>query len=416
MRATQMNVRPEVSAWMDSRLGEEHSTVRIPKRARSHFQANGDRLVMRTDKGSCVLQIKQARHEDAARLAAQLQAGEITVAQANMTCFVTTETRNRICGRRRAKLEEFCYVTDGVDNLMIGADPEFVLVQPDTGRFQYAAQVNGMPGKEAELGHDGPLAELRPQPDTEVANVVERIRQILKTKANAIQGLDWRGGAFFGNTAFPNDRRVGIGGHIHIGDPSLLKEEVRSASHMRIIQLLDEVVALPLVRVDTPDPQLRRGPPGGGYGKYGDQRPQKGRFEWRVPSGLWLAHPTTAEAVLGATKAVAEAGYQLIAEHGFSTDWVSAPRSRAGLLKAWGALEEKTVEKVINAARPEGATPELITRAEEKLRSLPTYAKYQTAIDEFLSLVKMSEKDSARINLDLKNTWLDNGPVIKKEP
>lgn len=410
-----MNVRLVISEEMTKRGNQEHTFIRIPKRARLFFSASGKRIELRVKGESCdALEIKQAYKDDIKRLLDELRDKKITEDQVQATGFITRKVFNRIKNQgnltKDSDIHQHCYITDGVSSLMIGADPEFCIVDPVTKTFLYAEQLP-MPGRESLLGSDGPLAEVRPPPSTEVSGLVENIASIFKSHSKPIDKYLWIGGAAYHSP--DSDVRVPhIGGHIHIGNPKLLVENVKLATHQRIIQILDETVALPLVRIDGPSPHLRRNS-AKKYGKYGDQREQEGRFEWRVPSGLWLVHPTLSQAVLGATKAVSEHCYQMIADQGFSNDWISAPGNRKGLLKSWGIMDSRNVERMVNAAQPEKITDDILNRSKTKLQNLSTYDKYRNEIEEFVRVINLSEADRANINLDVKNSWLENGPLIK---
>lgn len=413
-----MNVRLQVSERMTGGKTSEGKCVRIPRRARLYFDSNRKRMVLSVNDKSIALAVKPAYKEDIQILTKQLEVGKITEEQACMTAFVTTDTMQSLAGRRRGGLEEHSFITDGVENLMIGADPEFALAKPEDEQLQYAQYVKSLPTA-GELGSDGPLAEVRPAPSTEVSEVVKNIADIFHKHGEKMIGdFLWVAGATYSSPNSPNERVVHMGGHLHLGNPKLLNEDQKIAVYKRIIRALDETIALPLVRIDCPLPHLRRNTAHNGYGRYGrygDQRPQLGRFEWRVPSGLWLAHPDMTQAVMGVTKAVTESCYQMMAEVEFDTAWINAAQNRKGFLKTWGAMDAHKVEKMVNSADPEAVPVALLNRAAKKLRGLPNHDKYKAEIDEFVRLVKMSKKDRSRINLDLRDTWLNNGKLITGE-
>jgi len=325
------------------------------------------------------------------------------------------ESIKQFVGRRRRNLEDYCYVSEDIEALILGCDPEFGLVIPASGRLQYAQYTNVL-SKTAQLGHDGPLAEVRPPPANCVAKLLENIGNILKTKSEKIASYNWIGGATYTGPSKEDNRTYHIGGHIHIGNPALLDQKLRVAAHQRLTQLLDETIALPLVRIDTPNPYLRRNTAWHGYGRYGrygDSKGKPGRMEWRVPSGLWLVHPELARAVLGTTKAVSESFYQMLADKKFDQSWLSAYPDKDGLLKAWGALPKETVEKIINKAEACDVTGTLLNRTKSKLRDLPNYEQYKDEIESFISFISLSKKDRNNLNLDLKSGWLNKGSLIK---
>ncbi len=412
-----MRVRLVASPWMDARSGTEHSRIRIPKRARLSFDVTKTRITLRTTSYDQGLEIKQARIGDIQTLLMQVRNGELTSDEADMTAFVTTRTRDLFLGKSSKKnKEEGLYLTDRIEALKIGADPEFALVNPENMRYQYAQHVPGLT-KTGLLGEDGPLAEVRPPPATTPEGLVENMRNILKQYQPIIDKYHWIGGATYKNSAFPEDRVVSMGGHIHIGNPPLLPEDKKNAIYQRSIHILDDTVAIPLVRIDTPEPYLRRNTMHNGYGKYGrwgDQRPQEGRYEYRVLSGLWMTHPDLALAVLGTTKAVSEEVYQRMADNDFSMDYISAPSNRNGLLKSFGVMAQDKAEKIVNDSNPEAVDESLLEKMKVRLCSLGNYEQYKNEIDSFIDIVTMSEKDRSNISLDVKKNWLEGQSLIKQ--
>lgn len=411
MRESQMNIRLVPSKWMDDRKDKESGVIRIPKRARLYFEVGSKAtLELRSASRKLNLQVKAARLDDVMALYKRVKAGEITEEQANISAFVTEEVYSTIVGQRKKDVEKHCWISSGIDNLIIGADPEFCLVDPRTGDYFYA-QNDGNLTLRQQLGADGPLAEVRPKQEDSVEGLVKNIETILKRDGKKIENYGWVGGATFkGNGKLSQQRTLQMGGHIHVGDPAVLPPAVRKQAHSRIIQMLDETIAIPMVRVDTPDAPERRKR----YGKWGDQRPQEGRFEWRVPSGWWLLHPQSAKAVLGTTKALSEACYSRMAEHGFDNSWISAPRSGEGFLKSWGAVEEERAADIVNSSLRSKVDSSLYSKLVKRLRGLENYKTYREDIESFIELTDLSVKDVKNVSLDLKENWLTGGPLIKE--
>ncbi len=169
--------------------------------------------------------------------------------------------------------------------LLIGADPEFVFVTPD-GRIAAASRfLNG--GAGAAAGSDAmlvgrrlvyPVAELRPRPAADPAELAANLRRLLLGAATRAGGrqLRWAAGAM----PVPG---LALGGHIHLSGAPLTS---------RLLRLLDSYVAFPLALVEDPAGRKRRPR----YGTLGDYRQQPhGGFEYRtLPS--WLVSPLAAKA------------------------------------------------------------------------------------------------------------------------
>ncbi|MDQ8733777.1 hypothetical protein [Paenibacillus sp. LHD-38] len=169
--------------------------------------------------------------------------------------------------------------------LLIGADPEFVLVTKEgkiasASRF-FGAGVGGAAGSDALLVGRRllyPVAELRPEPAKDPAALAANLRRLLQRAADRISdpALRWAAGAM----PVPG---LALGGHIHLSGAPLTG---------RLLRLLDSFAAFPLALVEDPAGRARRPR----YGTLGDFRQQPhGGFEYRtLPS--WLVSPAAAKA------------------------------------------------------------------------------------------------------------------------
>lgn len=168
--------------------------------------------------------------------------------------------------------------------LLIGADPEFVLVTPAgrvaaASRF-FGADTGGAAGADAMLVGRRlvyPVAELRPEPAADPAALTAGVRRLLLRAAQRIgdPSLRWAAGAM----PVPG---LALGGHIHLSGAPLTT---------RLLRLLDSFAAFPLALIEDPAGRGRRPR----YGTLGDYRLQPhGGFEYRtLPS--WLVSPAAAK-------------------------------------------------------------------------------------------------------------------------
>lgn len=415
MREENMDVRLEISSKMDSGNSSEQGLIRIPRKARLYFNSKGSRLVLSIKGKRRVFEVKPAFKPDITALAAKVKAGTLSEEKARTTGFVTTATFQSFLGKEVRPSRKKCYLSESIDDIMIGADPEFALVNPGNKKFKYAEHISGLTIN-GELGHDGPLAEIRPPPSIEVGEMVKTISRIFKRDSGKISKYMWMGGAAYKSPNHqPGERIVHIGGHLQYGNPLLLPTGQTHAIYKQTVRILDELIALPMVRFDGPLPAHRRNEKWEGYGKYGrwsDFKAKENRFEWRVPSGLWLIHPDLTQTIMGASKAVVEACYQSMANQGFNNDWLCAAMGKKGFLRHWGVLPQKEVEPLINKADPELITTALLSRSAKKLRGLSNYTKYKAEIDEFIRIFRMNKKDRSNFNLDLKANWLNRGKLL----
>lgn len=183
--------------------------------------------------------------------------------------------------------------------VMLGADPEFVLLAPD-GKVVPASRYlppYGAAGSDSVVRRGvrlWPLAELRPEPSEEPPEVVRSIRRLLAEASRRIGHGPipaWRAGAW-------PVRGLPLGGHIHLSGAALTGERLRA---------LDNAVALPLRLLEPPGAAARRPR----YGALGDFRMQPhGGFEYRTPPS-WLVSRKLALGVLALAKIAAEHASEL---------------------------------------------------------------------------------------------------------
>lgn len=179
------------------------------------------------------------------------------------------------------------------EELLLGADPEFVLRRPGGGFVSASRFLE----KEGRVGSDAvvlsrsrvihPLAELRPKPTPDPKELVRELYRIMRQGAKRITdpSLEWLAGSMPG-------KGLPIGGHVHISGIWLNDD---------LLRVLDNYVALPLVLAEGEAAGSRRPR----YGFLGDcRRKRHGGFEYR-PLPSWLATPELALGVLALVKAVA---------------------------------------------------------------------------------------------------------------
>ncbi|HZG78999.1 MAG TPA: hypothetical protein VEZ72_24315 [Paenibacillus sp.] len=136
-----------------------------------------------------------------------------------------------------------------------------------------------------------PLAELRPAPAAGPAELLARLRGLLRrADRTAAPGLRWLAGAM----PVPG---LPLGGHVHLSGAPVT---------VRLLRALDSVAALPFALAADPRGDRRRPR----YGALGDFRRQAhGGFEYRtLPS--WLVSPTAAAGALSLALLAAREAYR----------------------------------------------------------------------------------------------------------
>jgi hypothetical protein len=369
--------------------------------------------------GAMMLTIFQAFSSDIKRLRKE----GATEEELQRTAFVTNRTFQRIVGRN-TKNSNNIWITDEIEDTVIGADPEFLLFSSD-GSIVSARNILGHAGP---IGSDGAMAELRPKPAITPRGLVDNIKALLSDEdlTRPISPYSWVGGCYFKDS----HRDYPIGGHIHIGNPSKIAnmcKEDRRTFFVAFNKILDEMLAIPM----------------GKYGYFGECRLCAGRLEYRTLSGNWLIHPKLSILVLGTAKALIDEVYKLVSDNGFSRGYIvsehlnghvsysnlktgteSLNKSRCwrpdfnlwkdiALTRDMGCtMSSEEVAGILNRSSIKDVTPKRIQGWYSKMRTLSTYGAYSKHIDGLYEVLKSKPVVFEKINKELKTNWLNGGKFI----
>lgn len=387
----------------------ENGVIRLPRKARNYFGFTSSVVVVGKGEHRFGLEVKKAYREDIQKLAKKLASGKIDEEEALTAGFVTRSVLQKI-NRRQG---ESVWISDTLEEITVGADPEFGLIN-DQGML---VRGNNVVKKAGAFGSDGPAVEVRPAPSVEHLSMIGNIADILKNPPDAVVPYKWQGGATF---TCPS-RNYWFGGHIHLGRPAQIDPYAAiEYCYPGIANVLDHLLAFPLVRFDTPDPQFRRmGCPYGygmaGTGDTGDAnasvRSHNDRFEYRVLSALWLTHPTLAKIIVGATKAIAESVYTKIAEKGFDYEWVYSP----GSWKEFGiGNNQKTILDIINRSKGSSVTRDHLTKWRKQIRDLARFDDYAEELNALIALVGADPNVVKKhLELDLRTGWCEDKRFLR---
>jgi hypothetical protein len=379
----------------------EHNTIRFPRKAREYLGFSDNAVVLGKGEYRVALTVKKAFKEDVRRLADMIRSGRVSEKEAVCLGFVTRTVQQRINRKKGSSV----WVSSGIGDIMIGADPEFGLVYSD-GTLHRG---NHVVPHDGPFGSDGPGVEVRPGPNRNHLAIVKNIKEILEDPPPEAEPYKWRGGATYKD----QNRVYWFGGHIHLGRPQQIEADYVQPIYQRIATALDGLLALPIVRFDAPEPYRRRAGCKYGYGKAGDIRFKEGydRFEYRVLSGLWVVHPTLAKIALGAAKCVTESAYNRIANQKYDFEWAQAPASQRGLLKSFGLSNIRTTQALINRAQPGEVSADNISAWRRQVRQLDFFDNYS---EEWEALMALAEGGPVDFGLDLRENWLGGKPALPK--
>lgn len=417
----------------------EDRLIRMGERARNRLGLKDEKSVELWPEGSAqdritrskVLEIFQAYSEDLKNTKKTMPEEEY-----NRVGFVTSRTFNFICKDKRKKKKDI-WIADTVEDTVIGADPEFVLMNADNS-IKYAAEIEGFHHTDV-LGSDGPWAEVRPQPAIEVSDFINNIKGILKGHKNVelIQKYRWIGGCYYyGLRQGDAEREWPIGGHIHIGTPSRLARSVESfgdyyriAVYACLNKVLDEYVAIPMIKVDGKENSGNRRR---SFGYYGDTRTEHGRLEYRMLSGEWLTHPEMAEIVVGTVKAIAHEFFKIIDESDYKHAMIMTKKQQSSdsyedfyffrddfcywknieVMRAFNATKNsEAMRGILDGNEIEFDKP-FFTSLKKKLKALSVYNDYSEHLDRFVELVSLPNKILLGRDKELKHSWVKNSEFI----
>lgn len=215
--------------------------------------------------------------------------GERKYAVENVTPSAWIGSRRLRMLYERAQREQERRLAEEIEGrlpLMLGMDPEFLIVDPESGEVVPASRFLD---REGEVGCDAvhgegeisyPIAELRPQPSESPRGLLIGLMRTLRMAGEMIgdRSLHWLAGGM-PKSGLP------LGGHLHFSGIGLTAELLRA---------LDNYLTLPVSVLEAPTSQLRRPK----YGYLGDFRRQPhGGFEYRtLPS--FLVSPMLAKGIV----------------------------------------------------------------------------------------------------------------------
>ena len=421
-----------VSESMDANKKEnrnEHGLVRMAAQTRRIMGFDDDSVELWNgcdDKSrinsSTILETFKAFTKDVTAAKQMVDEGKISKEDFQRVGFVTSRTYKRIVGNNHDAANINIWVSSGVEDTVIGADPEFLLFNGK--QVQRANQTNGL-SKNSLIGCDGAMAEVRPEPATTPEGLVNNIMRIFKSDRHAgpIREFKWYSGVYHKDDV----RDYPIGGHIHIGNPAkIARIGLNDREHFfRVFnKILDEMLALPMMRLDGPNGNKRRtGCAMGNYGYFGEYRLCDGRLEHRTLSGIWLSHPKLAKVVFGVAKALIDEVYKRVANKNFSMAYMCHEdfRDRNPLHDGFDNWENIPLAKDLRCLRPSIEMRALlnkcsasvinktfVTKWHKHMKSMSTYNKYAEYIDALAELLRRPAKELQGIDTCIKSNWLEN--------
>jgi len=292
-----MNIPTKISKNMDSlHEKEEQKLIRIPLELREFYQLNIDQFLNLKSKDGKIITLRVApAYKEDANATPMLACVSSKIFEVLKLDNVTQTPEIEL-----------------VEDITLGCDPEFFLVD-DLGKLIYASAFFR---KWGDVGHDGPMVEIRPLPSTKEEIVTDNMYALLNKAryiinrhppilnfGRYITGISIR---MLAASAYNNEA---AGFHLHFGLPKPLlgpHKYNRTLLAGQIVKALDFYVGIPSIILEGEIDSFRRSFVAGKYGKPGGFDLDNRTLEYRVPGGYLLRHPILARGLLGLGAVVVE--------------------------------------------------------------------------------------------------------------
>jgi len=273
-----MNIKISISEPMSdytSPLGSnEDRLIRIPLALRDALNIKtGSFLNLRSKDGNLIpLQIAVSYFNDA-------------IAEENCG-YVSKDTYSQLLIKR-----DYTYShIKPADNILIGSDPEFFLVDRATGGNISASHFFHHYG---DVGSDCGLAELRPRPGFSEHELISNLSGLLNKAYKHLSNRTLFKNREVDMIAASMLNGAAAGFHVHFGLPTSLLTGTPQCHQVlrRMVNVLDYYVGIPSILPEGSEDFMRRSDRYSKYGKPGDYRSDSLTLEYRVPGGHLLRHP-----------------------------------------------------------------------------------------------------------------------------
>ena len=183
------------------------------------------------------------------------------------------------------------------DDILIGCDPEFFLVDKSTGLNMSASHFFAHWG---DVGNDCGLAELRPRPSTREKEVVATLDMLMRKAYYYIKNRSLYRNKSIGMVGASHHSNSSAGFHVHFGLPQSLLAYNKITNNIirHMVYVLDYYVGMASILPEGSEDYIRRSLRFSRYGKPSDYRSDTMTLEYRVPGGHLLRHPLLSSGIL----------------------------------------------------------------------------------------------------------------------
>lgn len=335
--------------------------------------------------------------------------------------FVTTKTFRKITGVAAETKIHNIWITDSINDTVIGADPEFLLFD----KQNKIVRANNVLSYHGPIGCDGAMAEVRPKPAIEPEELVENIKTLFTDKVltDPIKNYNWVAACYHKDS----NRDYPVGGHIHIGNPiqiARIDGKLRLNFFKSFNKILDELLAIPMVKIDgTELGRARRTEcTMGKFGYFGEFRTCNGRLEHRTLSGMWMMHPKLATLVLGTAKAIIDAVFINVANNKYDTNYMfnealSGAHIWSSGFNEWEKIplckdmnctkSSKDMIAFLHKSAASRITLPFLKKWYDNMKELPTYNQYALYIDGLYETLKNKTEAFMDYSKCIQHSWIE---------
>lgn len=362
MELTQSNV-------MSSKSGLENKVIRVSEILRKELGLNlGEFVVL----NNVALQVDKIFARDLIRNPS--------------SAFVTKNVLTEVGGQK-----EDLAVTR---HITMGCDPELFLVDSLTNQLYNPTFLFK---KWDSIGYDGMLAELRPMPSVDPAEVVSNLRDMIVAIKRTLftKNLD-----HVRMISKSSGWGLFAGFHIHMGIPKNLLNpyQIGYTKILRVVvKALDYYVGTLAVLAEGDD-CTRRCSPFVNYGKVGDHRVDMRTLEYRVPGGMLLKHPGLTHGLISLCSLVAHDTLERLRvfTHDFTTE---VPEDENKLLAELypNALGTKDMFDIICSTSTKKTKIEA-EKVKKDLICMINYPFYEKSVEQFIILAQSRVSENIWLN------------------
>ncbi len=363
-------------------MNNNHKVINIPKQLRQSLNIKvGDFVTLRTkDNDILTLQVQMALKED--------------IVQDINAAYVIPEILKNILVEENTKLKV-------VNDVTLGCDPEFILLDRGTGDI---VKTNRFFTKYGPIGydHEGSVAEFRPSCDQSEDNVCKHLYNLIK---RARQQIDRRNKTHQNIMFYGISHHKGItnGFHLHYGIPQAMmnhNNELVEATIRLIIKAFDYYVGIPAIIPEGKYDTFRRTFNQIPYGKPGGYR-HKDTLEYRVPGGNLLRHPIFTKGILGIGALVIEDILSRIKTCTNEFKNLKSMLSFENLRELYPNIVDMPIIFRIICSHSTYEAEKYVYRIYEDLKQMVGFTKRKDAIDSFFNNLEKINK----IGHDIEHNW-----------